>query len=158
MRSNIASLASDAVLDARATAPDRAIELSAPERALVLGDADQLRQVLANLMRNALVHTPAGTAIDVSVERDGSGDRPQRARSRPGDPQGTHDSLFGRFWRAEGGRERGKAGAGLGLAIAQEVVAAHHGSISAHDAPGGGAVFVVRLPAAAAEQAAAPAS
>ncbi len=155
---NIASLASDAVLDARATAPDRAIELSAPERALVLGDADQLRQVLANLMRNALTHTPAGTAIDVSVERDEAEIALSVRDHGPGIPRGTHDSLFGRFWRAEGGRERGKAGAGLGLAIAQEVVAAHHGSISAHDAPGGGAVFVVRLPAAAAEQAAAPAS
>jgi two-component system OmpR family sensor kinase len=60
-------------------------------------------------------------------------------------------NLFDRFWRAEGGRERGKAGAGLGLAIARGVVDAHGGQISAENADGGGALFVVRLPKSAPE-------
>jgi two-component system OmpR family sensor kinase len=58
--------------------------------------------------------------------------------------------LFERFWRAEGGRERGKGGAGLGLAIVAAIVAAHSGSVKASNADGGGASFVVRLPAAGA--------
>ncbi len=66
----------------------------------------------------------------------------------PGLPDTTYENLFDRFWRAEGGRERGKAGAGLGLAIVRGVVDAHHGRISAHNAPGGGAAFVVTLPKA----------
>ena len=71
---DLAALAADAVDDARAVAPDRAIELVASDGAIVVdGDAGQLRQVLANLMRNALVHTPAGTRIEVSVTaRDGA--------------------------------------------------------------------------------------
>jgi two-component system OmpR family sensor kinase len=66
----------------------------------------------------------------------------------PGLPTEDPDSLFERFWRAEGGRERGKSGAGLGLAIVAAIVAAHGGRVSASNAVGGGAAFVVTLPAA----------
>jgi len=65
----------------------------------------------------------------------------------PGLPPAARASIFERFWRSEAGRERGRGGAGLGLAIAHGVVEAHHGEISAADAPDGGALFVVRLPA-----------
>jgi two-component system, OmpR family, sensor kinase len=140
-------LARDAVHDARATAPERDIEVSAPDHAEVTGDPHQLRQVLANLMRNALVHTPSGTPIEVTVaQSDGSVTLSVRDHG-PGLPDASPEMLFGRFWRAEGGRERGRAGAGLGLAIVREVVEAHDGRIDAADADGGGARFVVRLPA-----------
>jgi two-component system OmpR family sensor kinase len=69
----------------------------------------------------------------------------------PGLPDASPELLFGRFWRAEGGRERGRAGAGLGLAIVREVVEAHDGHIDAANAQGGGAEFLVRLPARAPE-------
>jgi two-component system OmpR family sensor kinase len=69
----------------------------------------------------------------------------------PGLPEGTQDSVFERFWRSESGRERGKAGAGLGLAIVAAIVEAH-GGVSAPQRPGGGAVFTVELPAPAAAQ------
>jgi two-component system OmpR family sensor kinase len=66
----------------------------------------------------------------------------------PGLPGDDPDALFERFWRAEGGRERGAGGAGLGLAIVAGIVDAHGGSVRAQNAAGGGACFVVQLPAA----------
>jgi two-component system OmpR family sensor kinase len=69
----------------------------------------------------------------------------------PGVPAAARERLFERFWRAEPGRERGRAGAGLGLAIASAIVDAHAGRISVRDAPGGGALFVVELPVATAQ-------
>ncbi len=140
---DLAKLARDAVDDTRATAPDRDVSLHVERPAVVLGDADQLRQVLANLLRNALVHTPAGTPIEVSVT---PGVRLEVRDHGPGLPTDDADALFERFWRAEGGRERGKGGAGLGLAIVAGIVAAHRGSVSASNASGGGARFSVRLP------------
>ncbi len=145
---DLAKLARDAVTDARATAPDRRIDVTAPDVALVSGDPHGLHQVVANLMRNALVHTPSGTAIEVTVEREQGGGVAVSVRDHgPGLPAGAHGKLFERFWRAGAGRERGKAGAGLGLAIVREIVAAHDGRVEALNAPGGGAHFVIHLPA-----------
>jgi two-component system OmpR family sensor kinase len=143
---DLSVLARDAVDDARATAPEREITLDS-EPVTVIGDADQLRQVLANLLRNALVHTPPGTPIEVSVEGDEDAVRLAIRDHGPGLPPGDADALFERFWRAEGGRERGKDGAGLGLAIVAGIIDGHRGTVSAANAPGGGAAFEVRLPA-----------
>ena len=144
---DLVALAADAVDDARAVAPDRAIELDADAAAVVVdGDAGQLRQVLANFMRNALVHTPAGTRIDVSVAaRDGDATLAVRDFG-PGLPTDDPSELFDRFWRADPGRGRGRAGAGLGLAIVAAIVTAHGGRALAADAEGGGARFEVTLP------------
>jgi two-component system OmpR family sensor kinase len=153
---DLAALADDAAADARAVAPDREIAAHAAggdDDALVLGDADRLRQVLANLMRNALVHTPGGTPVDVwTGRRDGRVVVEVRDHG-PGLPPGDPAALFGRFWRAEGGRERGRGGAGLGLAIVAAIVAAHHGEVDARNAEGGGAAFTVALPPAPREPA-----
>jgi two-component system OmpR family sensor kinase len=143
---DLAALARDAVQDARATAPERSIALGATGPAVLSGDAHRLRQVLANLLRNALVHTPERTPIEVAVEQDSEHVTVSVRDHGPGLPDGAPELLFDRFWRAEGGRERGKGGAGLGLAIVAGVVAAHSGEVSAANAPGGGALFVVRLP------------
>jgi two-component system OmpR family sensor kinase len=148
---DLAALARDAVEDARATAPDRSITVSAPASAIVSGDPHQLHQVVANLTRNALVHTPAGTPIEVSVAEEENAVTVTVHDHGPGLPANSAESIFDRFWRAEAGRERGKAGAGLGLAIVQGVLDAHGGRITARNAPDGGAVFVVRLPKAAPE-------
>jgi two-component system OmpR family sensor kinase len=146
---DLVRLAGDAVDDARATAPDRDIDLRSDGRATVSGDPHQLRQVFANLLRNALVHTPAGTPVDVAVSHDGTATVLAVRDRGPGLPTDENDALFERFWRAEHGRERGKAGAGLGLAIVAGIVAAHGGEVHAENAPGGGARFTVRLPAGA---------
>ncbi|MDX6722517.1 MAG: two-component system, OmpR family, sensor kinase [Solirubrobacteraceae bacterium] len=146
---DLGRLVGDAVDDARATAPDRPIEARVAGRAMVTGDAHQLRQVLANLVRNALVHTPPGTPVEVSVAPSDGDVRLEVRDHGPGLPTEDADELFERFWRSEGGRERGRAGAGLGLAIVAGIVDAHGGRVQAANAPGGGATFVVTLPAAA---------
>jgi two-component system OmpR family sensor kinase len=144
---DLAALAGDAVDDARAVAPERAISLRGDDDAVVVdGDPGQLRQVLANLLRNALVHTPAGTPVEVSV---GACDGEAMLAVRdfgPGLPTADPSELFDRFWRADPGRGRGRAGAGLGLAIVAGIVAAHGGRAQAADADGGGARFEVVLP------------
>jgi two-component system OmpR family sensor kinase len=152
---DLAALARDAVSDACATAPVRGISLHAEGadsagQPVVLGDPHQLTQVLANLLRNALVHTPPGTPIEVTIARAGEEARLEVRDHGPGLPDGDAEALFERFWRAEGerGRERGKAGAGLGLAIVAGVVARHGGRVEAANAPGGGAAFTVWLPLA----------
>jgi two-component system, OmpR family, sensor kinase len=146
---DLAALVRDAVDDGRASAPDREIGLQVDGAADVVGDRDQLRQVLGNLLRNAFVHTPAGTPIDVTLQRAGDDVRLEVRDHGPGLPTSDAEALFERFWRSEGGRERGRGGAGLGLAIVAAIVDAHSGEVRAGNAPGGGASFVVTLPAAA---------
>ena len=143
---DLTALAADAVDDARAVDPERAIELHGDGAVVVDGDPGQLRQVLANLQRNALVHTPAGTPIDVTVGSAGGRATLAVRDHGPGLPTGDPGELFERFWRADPGRGRGRAGAGLGLAIVAGVVTAHGGRASAADAAGGGARFEVVLP------------
>ena len=145
---DLGELAADAVGDARAVAPGREIELlGAGNGAVVVdGDPHQLRQVLANLVRNALVHTPAGTPIEVSLATSGREATLAVRDHGPGLPTTDPSELFDRFWRADPGRGRGRAGAGLGLAIVAGIVHAHGGRATAADADGGGARFEVVLP------------
>jgi two-component system OmpR family sensor kinase len=143
---DLAALARDAVDAARAAAPDRAVTLHADGAVVIEGDPGRLRQVVDNLVRNALTHTPAGTPVELRVTREGGAAHLDVRDHGSGLPPGDPAALFERFWRAEGGRERGKAGAGLGLAIVAGIVEAHHGSVEATDAPGGGARFTVTLP------------
>jgi two-component system, OmpR family, sensor kinase len=143
---DVAELARDAVADARATAPEREISLDAPERALVSGDPHELARVLANLLANALVHTPAGSPIEIAVRPTGADVELSVRDHGPGLPDVSPERLFDRFWRAQGGRARSTGGAGLGLAIVAGVVRAHGGRVTARNADGGGALFVVLLP------------
>jgi two-component system, OmpR family, sensor kinase len=155
---DLGALARDAADDARATAPGRSITVDLRGPALVMGDAHQLRQVLANLVRNALVHTPVGTPVEIAVASEHGDVRLTVRDHGAGLPAGAQGgALFERFWRAEPGRGRGRAGAGLGLAIVAGIVEAHGGAVGARDAAGEGAVFEVRLPAATRPHAGAPA-
>jgi two-component system OmpR family sensor kinase len=156
---DLTRLAEDAAGDARAAAPDRAISVDAPGgEVVVLGDASKLRQVIGNLTRNALVHTPPGTPFELTVARGGDQAMLTVRDHGPGLPTDDADALFERFWRADPGRGRGPAGAGLGLSIVAAIVHAHGGSVHGENAPGGGASFSVRLPAAADDEPVPPAA
>jgi two-component system OmpR family sensor kinase len=143
---DLRELAEHAAQDTRAVAPEREVRFTADGALPILGDPEQLRQVVGNLTQNAVVHTPAKTAIDISVQR-GDDRAVLEVRDRgPGLPAGAGDRVFDRFWRTEGGRSRGPGGSGLGLAIVKAIVLAHHGEVHASNAPDGGAVFRVTLP------------
>ncbi|MEA2170315.1 MAG: two-component system, OmpR family, sensor kinase [Solirubrobacteraceae bacterium] len=143
---DLAEIAGDATAGARAAAQDREISLVSNGPVHVTGDAGKLRQIIDNLLGNAVTHTPPGTAIDVRVARDETHAHLDVRDHGPGLPEGDAEQLFDRFWRAEGGRKQGKAGAGLGLAIVAGLVSAHGGEVSAENAPGGGARFSVSMP------------
>ncbi|MBJ7520253.1 MAG: HAMP domain-containing histidine kinase [Solirubrobacteraceae bacterium] len=145
---DLAQLARDAADDARAMAPEREITVTGQREVRATGDPHQLRQVLANLVRNALVHTPSDAAIEIGARMDSSDHAVLRVRDHgQGLPPGTDPAeLFERFWRAEAGRARGRGGAGLGLAIVAGIVDQHGGRVRAGNAEGGGAEFVVELP------------
>lgn len=112
----------------------------------MLGDPEQLRQILANLTRNAVVHAPPGTAIEITVSSKDGQAVIEVGDHGPGLPPDAGDRLFERFWRPEGGRTRGRDGAGLGLAIVKAIVERHGGEVHAYNADDGGAAFRVTLP------------
>ena len=113
----------------------------------VLGDADRLAQVLRNLLSNALRHTPAGGQVAVHVGRSGAQAEIRVADTGSGISPDDLPHVFDRFYRGDqGGRRRG-GGAGLGLAITRQLVAAHGGRIAVSSQAGTGATFTVTLPA-----------
>jgi two-component system OmpR family sensor kinase len=143
---DLAALAADAVLDASATHPSRQVTLHAPDPVLVEGDEARLRQVLANLLSNALVHTDATTSIEVRAELRGDAALVAVSDDGPGMAPEAAARAFDRFWRADPTRARTRTGAGLGLAIVQGIVAAHHGEVRLDTAPGDGTTVRVVLP------------
>jgi two-component system OmpR family sensor kinase len=152
---DLLTLAADAVQDARTVAPDRSIDLTvAPGAAfLVNGDEPRLRQVIGNLVNNALTHTPPDASIQVSIA---SGTLNSGAPAvvldvidnGPGMTTEQAQRVFERFYRADAARNRASGGTGLGLAIVAGLVQAHGGQVSVKSAPGEGADFRVRLPLA----------
>jgi signal transduction histidine kinase len=150
---DLAAIAGDAVHDAKAVQPDRPIVLHLDESLtdvpVVRGDDGRLRQVVGNLVTNALTHTPAGTRITVTVGEalDDPGVLVLRvADEGPGMDPADAERVFERFYRADTSRTRAAGGTGLGLAIVSSLVAAHGGSVDLDTAPGKGAVVTVRLP------------
>ena len=145
---DLRAIANDAVADARVVAPHREISLSANGPVVVTGDDTRLRQVMGNLLRNALVHTPQQTAIEVTVtSNDGLG-RMSVADHGPGLAEGDVERIFEPFYRADPSRSRDSGGAGLGLSIVSAVVSAHGGRVKVSKTDGGGVTFEVELPLA----------
>jgi len=147
-------LAADAVQDARALDPTRHVRLLGLSGDLapttIEGDEARLRQVVTNLVGNAVNHTPSGTDIEIAVGTGAAG----RAKLEVRDHGGGVDPIrarrvFERFYRADPSRGRGNGGGnGLGLAIVAAIVNAHEGRVGVAPTPGGGATFVVDLPTA----------
>ncbi|HXP19741.1 MAG TPA: HAMP domain-containing sensor histidine kinase [Streptosporangiaceae bacterium] len=172
------AIAADALHDARVIAPERSINLtvSTPDAPLVLGEEVRLRQVVGNLMSNAMTHTPDGTPIEITIRSGtlsnghdpaaGAGPGSGPAAARPGDAaaepavilevadtgpglsQEQTEHVFERFYRADRARTRSSGGTGLGLAIVSALVTAHHGRVWVDSSPGCGATFGFALPLA----------
>ncbi|MFB9963951.1 sensor histidine kinase [Sinosporangium siamense] len=145
------SLAAGAVLDARILAPERDVDLvrldAAEVPVMVSGDETRLRQVVGNLVDNALRHTPKGTPFQVGVGVEGDEVVLEVVDQGPGFGALDPEWVFERFYRADPSRTRGMGGgSGLGLSIVAALVKAHGGTVTAERAPGGGALFRVRLP------------
>ncbi|MFC4067650.1 sensor histidine kinase [Actinoplanes subglobosus] len=147
-------LAMDAVEAAQATAPERVIELEvrdSAERLVAYGDDARLRQVIGNLMTNALVHTPADASVTLRLYA-GEGNRAviEVSDSGPGLSDEQTRRVFERFYRVDEARtrntEREATGTGLGLAIVAAIVRAHEGSVQVISEAGQGATFRVTLP------------
>ncbi|MCW2704669.1 MAG: Two component sensor protein histidine kinase [Blastococcus sp.] len=150
---DLAAIAGDTVHDAKAVQPDRPIVLHLDESLtdvpVVRGDEGRLRQVVGNLVTNALTHTPSGTRVTVTVAEasDDPGALVLRvADEGPGMDFADADRAFERFYRADASRTRSAGGTGLGLAIVSSLVAAHGGSVDLDTAPGKGVAVTVRLP------------
>jgi two-component system OmpR family sensor kinase len=148
---DLAAIAGDAVHDARAVRPDRPISLhlddSLTDVPVLLGDEGRLRQVVGNLVTNALVHTPPGTRITVSLAEEAGGVLVLRvADEGPGMDPADAARAFERFYRADASRNRSAGGTGLGLSIVDSLVAAHGGTVRLDTALGEGTTVTVRLP------------
>ncbi|WP_338029028.1 sensor histidine kinase [Glaciihabitans arcticus] len=123
-------------------------ELVERAHVLVLAEENKLRQVLTNLIGNAIRFSPAGGPIEIGVEVDENASLGILSVIDHGEgiPPQIRDKIFQRFWRADSSRNRDTGGSGLGLAIVAGIVAAHHGEVQIVETPGGGATFRVLLP------------
>ncbi|MFC4242263.1 sensor histidine kinase [Gryllotalpicola reticulitermitis] len=118
--------------------------------ALVMGEENKLRQVLGNLIGNAVRYTPGGSPIEIRVSADPRAGRASLEVVDHGEgvPPQIREKIFERFWRADTSRTRETGGSGLGLAIVTSIIAAHKGAVDVVETPGGGATFRVLLPLA----------
>lgn len=138
-------IAVDGVRDTNAVEPDRPITCDV-EPVTVEGDELRLRQVVANLLANARIHTPPGTPIAVGVQAVDGLARLVVADEGPGMTQEVASKVFDRFFRGDSARTRSAGGTGLGLSIVDAVARAHGGRATVEARPGSGSRFVVELP------------
>jgi two-component system OmpR family sensor kinase len=169
-RVDLTAIVTAAVGAARVSTPARAIGLEAPGPVPVIGDADRLRQVVDNLLANAVQHTPEASPIDVRVTAETSTACLEVSDHGPGIAPGEQAHIFEPFHRSDPTRARATGGAGLGLTIVSAIAHAHGGSVGVVSAPdsdpapgsdterapangGGGTTFWVRIPLAGATRA-----
>ncbi len=146
---DLLSLATDTLIDARAQQPDRDITLSAapgPVPPVVVGDEARLRQILANLVTNALTHTPATAPVEIHLDTTPQDVALSVTDAGPGLPPEVLDKVFDRFYRVDASRTREHGGSGLGLAIVRSLTEAHGGTVTCTSRPGRGTTFTVTLP------------
>jgi len=144
---DVSALLADAVSDAHAAGQDHDWALDMPEAPVtVTGDAVRLHQVVANLLTNARVHTPAGTEVVTSLEVNDAGVVIRVTDNGPGIDPGVSATVFERFARGDTSRSRVAGSTGLGLAIVAAIVDAHGGTVAVESEPGR-TVFSISLPA-----------
>ncbi|HEX5896819.1 MAG TPA: ATP-binding protein, partial [Thermoleophilaceae bacterium] len=140
-------VAAEAAREAAALSSEHPLSLDLPGPVMVNGVDDDLHRLAGNLIENALIHTPAGTPVTVSVRREGADAVLEVADRGPGVPQAMRERVFERFARGDGDAAP-SGSSGLGLAIVRAVTDAHEGRVELGDAEGGGARFVITLPVA----------
>ncbi len=145
---DLAELARFSVTVHRAVAAEAGVELAseAPDEVWVVADPDRLRQVLGNLLTNAIRHTGAGGRVTVRAFPADDGATLSVRDTGEGIAAADLPRVFDRFWRADPARQRATGGSGLGLTIARRIVADHGGLIGVTSAPGAGSTFSVWLP------------
>jgi signal transduction histidine kinase len=143
-------LANDVVAAARAHVPDELTldVVSAPQTPPVSGDVDKVKQVLVNLVENAVKYSPAGGRVEVRIEPSGSAVRFSVADEGLGIPKAEQHRIFEKFHRLDPTMTRGVGGTGLGLYVSRELVMRMDGRIWVVSSPGEGSTFVVELPRA----------
>ncbi len=158
---DLAGVVQEAASAARAAHPGRHVSAATPEHAPVLGDAVRLRQVVDNLVANAIVYSPPDGPVDVAVTCGPTGTEVTVADRGPGIAPEDRRRIFEPFQRLDPSRTRATGGVGLGLAIVAAIVRAHGGAVSVEERPGGGSLFRVSLapagaPASSGDAGAAP--
>ncbi|MFT5203885.1 MAG: two-component system OmpR family sensor kinase [Candidatus Aldehydirespiratoraceae bacterium] len=144
---NLTELLTDIATDARATQPGRDVHSDGIVSQLVVeADLHRLTQCLTTIVTNTLRHTPETAVLAITAERDGERIRIAIADTGPGIDPSHLGHIFDRFYRGDAGRTRSDGGAGLGLSIAQAVIHAHGGTISAQSTPSEGTTVTIELP------------
>ena len=144
---DLVMLARDAVSDAKASTPHRPIELVPGDSSVVvMGDNDRLRQVIANVVSNALVHTEADVAVTVTVGMTETEATVAVSDSGEGMSADIAGHVTERFFRSDPARSRHRGGSGLGLAIVDAAVTARGGTVSIASAEGTGTTVTITLP------------
>jgi len=146
---DLSAVVREAAEEAGAMSAGHTVSIDAPDPVAVTGTADDLHRLVANLVENALVHTPAGTPITVSVQAEQDSAVLEVTDRGPGVAENLRARVFERFGRG-GGDSAAVPGSGLGLAIVRAVAEAHGGRAELLEAEGGGVRFQVRLPLAGA--------
>ena len=141
------ALAHDAVERFRQLSPDHSVASGEVEGIVLYGDPDRLRELLDNLLDNAVRYTPAGGTVTVSVRRAGSSAQLIVEDTGVGIPPEHLERIFDRFYRVDPARSRATGGTGLGLAIVKHVAESLGGRVHAESELGSGSRFVVTLPA-----------
>jgi two-component system OmpR family sensor kinase len=144
-------LATEAVADLHDLHPEHPVQLVTNpygEPPIVMGDESRLRQVLGNLLANAVTHTPDGTHVRLKVASSGPFALLEVSDDGPGMRPEDAARVFERFFRADPSRVRSSGGSGLGLSIVAALVAAHGGHVDVDSTYGKGTTFTVRLPLA----------
>ncbi|MEW5989274.1 MAG: ATP-binding protein, partial [Chloroflexota bacterium] len=132
----------------QATTLTRKLQLAVGEvdQVSILGDADRLKQLLLNLVENAIKYTPPGGTVTMSLSKADGQAKFQIADTGAGIPEEDLPHIFDRFYRVDKARTRAQGGSGLGLSIAKWIAQAHNGDILVHSELGKGSIFTVVLP------------